>query len=351
MMKNRELLILKFQILGLSTRSSINLALASKREYTRDGFGRFASDPSSGIGDVDELMNSITPQAAKENCKKTLAQIDQSKQAVLEAFEVNPEIAGKIIVSGIYAPDPIANFAVNKIKGKKENITSKDVLDFVGKMNEEDVNKAVIDFVFEDNSAAKIAASIGNGYLEYKKDLENLKHLESQGETEWVAQVGRMGAYGIEISQALTEMGAKAILPETFAASASTAVLSKAIQSQVIKTGTIEGATNLAEKIFGISPGKAASLYLGAEATSGVLNDISKQAQLEPQKLKQIVADYGINYSSEKASKFCENVGSGLDNVLKSQNTDGWSSEKILDEVYTSFSPGNKKIADSLLRE
>lgn len=330
------------------------LQCEKERQYVRDEFGRFANAANTKISE-------LTPQDVVNNCISGFEQFDKTKRAAYEAFDVrSPAIMDATLMKGITSPNPVQN----ALFGGAKVITGKpgsELISIAKGMDEKEIavliqnSQNIIDSI-----PAKVAAGIGAEYLNYKKDLDRMRNLEKGGETEWVGQMGRMGAFGIEAAQSALILGGATVLPEAFAAESSMATitpkLQKAIEKKVVVKELLQTPNRINQSLGDVMGETPSNMLMGLTAgatVGGAINDAAKSLDANPEPIKQAFVDYGINYSADKAKNFCESMGvalvdSGAMDKLKDINIDPDEIVDTLQNAYDKLPPGQQEIAQIL---
>lgn len=158
--------------------------------------------------------------------------------------------------SGMNAPDIVQDVAYGAAKG---------------------VGKGVIQVANTEPGRA-----VAKAYLNHQNNLKNFKSLEDAGYTEWVGQMGRLGAAGVEVGYAATQMGALIVLPAAIGGAASLRVMAPALQVAMEKKMVMQGVKSLDKDVaseLGVQPSKAFESYVVGATVGGALNDGVRQIE------------------------------------------------------------------------
>jgi len=302
----------------------LKLILAASDPYHRNELGQFA-----------ESRERNAHQRSDHQSRGGLSK-EQVEKAVKVAGIVNSDVIKAAAKAGMQAPDPVqdAAYATGKA-GVKVARTG-------------------------------LAKQVAKAYSKHQKNLEAFRHLEDAGYTEWVGQMGRMGAAGVEIGLAATEIGALIVLPAAFGGEASLEAMALALQTSLEKrtvTGAVKSLDESVGDRIGANPSEAVAAYVVGATVGGAINDASRKIKEMPKQppntgdpetdrqVKELVDE--VHAAAEASSKTVSDVReamlqSGLKEELSKAPPDPDKVAEALRKAYQNMPPDTQEKLASL---
>jgi hypothetical protein len=328
---------------------------AIERVYARDKLGQFATTHQKAFEDksfefaekqvksyLADQFGDLSPAArlllestaGYKSVDKKLETISNLKQNTYSALGVtNPEIMNSAFKAGMNSPDFIKDIAlpIGLLSNAKPSIDELKKLKDVKQV--EDFAEAQIEKKekeYEDNIVAKGAVTIGRSYLKHQQNMDKMRHLEDYGETEWVGEMGRVGAFGVDAAWHMTTFLGLAALPPLFGGARTLEAITPAIQAaaerKVIIPGLIKETYDLTKEGLNEKPEKIALAFAAGATTGKALNELNDFAEEHPElteKAKAVVGE--LKVATEKANEFTNSVDeamkkTGVDELFNKEN-------------------------------
>lgn len=374
--------ILRFQLFQLLCCEAI------ERLYVRDKLGRFAEENELGEQikeaairkaenlykrKADELMTkeleNVSPLAAEalkdlkafRSVEKKVENIAHIKQNTYSAFGVNnPKLIDATLKAGMNSPEFIKDIAlpiglVSGLAPKVDDLSKLKDVKQVRDFSEAQLNKA--EKKYEENILAQGGIIAGRAYIKHQRDMDQLRHLEEVGQTEWAGQMGRLAAFGVDAAWHATTLLGAAALPELAGGAKTLEALAPAIQGaaerRVLLPILVKDSYDLTKAGLNEKPEKVMLALAAGAMTGRVLDEAKAFAEEHPESTQNIKKSVNeIKDAADRATDFRETVNekmkeTGADQLFKEDLTFDEFLEGAKD-VYQSVPQDKREIIDNL---
>jgi len=309
------------------------LAETIERVYVRDKLGRFAENEDFQTKQRELLREKLKEAATKKVVSadptgliRTAEDIKREQEFVqnlkdikgntYKAFGIkNSAVFENAVKTGLSAPSPLQNVLFSTVKVPASS------LGINVEASPEEIEKQVKEVYKEHENDAIVVAgtTLGRSYLKHQYTMDKFRHLEDYGETEWVGQMGRMGAFAVDLAwDATTIMGAAA-LPAVFGGAATLEVMAPAVQQgiekKVVLPLLVKDVYQGSEKALGGEKPENVLLGLAVGATvGGAINDAARIAKEHPESVEKVASLANeLSEAAPRVEDFAKNVNKAMD--------------------------------------
>jgi len=353
---------------------------AIERIYVRDKLGQFAEahqDEWTRQGEeaafdfskkqakdfLEDSFSNLSPETqrllqatkAYKSVDKRLETVTELKQNIYAGLGVtNKGLIGSAVNAGMNSPEfvknialPVAlvsNFSPNLDEFKQLNEV-KEFRDFgESKLKEKEKE-------YEENILAQGAATVGRSVLRHQRNMEKMRHLEDYGETEWVGQMGRVGAFGVDAAWNMTTLLGAGVFPMLKGARTLEAIapaVQVAMEKRLVIPGLVKGTYDLNKEIANEKPEKVLLAFAAGAVTGKALELEQAFAEEHPELAKKSKAALGeLQVTTDKANELTNSVNeamekTGVDELFEKKDMTLDEFVEGAKEIYQAI-PGDKK--------
>jgi len=342
--------LLQFQILCCE---------AIERIYARDKLGQFAKtnqdkweqEAKNTAFDfarkesqdlIEQQFSGLSPEVesvlrttqAYQSTANKVGTVKALKQNVYPALGVtNPELMDSALNAGMNSPEFIKNVAmpiglISNVAPHLDELSRlksiKEVKDFTNAQIEQKQEE------YEKNILQKGAVTLGKSYLRHQQNMDKMRHLEDYGETEWVGQMGRLGAFGVDAAWNITTLLGTAAIPELMGGARTLEALAPAVQKaaekRVVIPGIIKETYDITKEGLNEKPENVMLAFTTGAMTGKVLEEANAFAEENPEAAQKAKNAFNeIKTATEKANEFTVSVDeamkkTGADELFKQEN-------------------------------
>jgi len=360
---------------------------AIEQIYVRDKLGQFAKANQGewqGQGEeaafdfakksakdfFEESLNNLSPEAqnllqaskAYKSVDKRLERVANLKQNLYPALGVTNEgLIGSAVNAGMNSPEFVKNIALpvallsNFSPSLSELEKINDVKEFrefgEAKLKEKEAE-------YEGNILAQGAATLGRSYLRHQTNMDKFRHLEDYGETEWVGQMGRIGAFGVDAAWNMTTLLGAAALPQVFGGARTLEAITPAIQmaaeKRVVIPGLVKETYDVTKEVIDEKPEKVLLAFAAGAVTGKALELEQEFTEKNPEVAEKAKAMLGeMQTAVEKAAEFNDSVDeamkkTGADELFKADDLTLDEFVAGAKDVYQAIPEDKREILDRL---
>jgi hypothetical protein len=359
---------------------------AIERVYVRDKLGQFAKtnqdewmrqgeEAAFDIGKktandlMQEAFSNLSPetqrllQATKsyQSVDKRLERVANLKQNLYPALGVTNEgLIGSAVNAGMNSPEFIKNIAlpvalISNFSPDLDDLKKLNNVKEVREFGEAQLKEKEKEY--EGNILAQGATTFGRSYLRHQRNMDKMRHLEDYGETEWVGQMGRVGAFGVDAAWNVTTLLGAAAFPMLRGARTLEAIapaIQVAAEKRVVIPGLVKETYDLSKDVANEKPEKVLLAFAAGAVTGKALELEQDFAEKHPElaeKSKVVLNE--LQTAAEKANDFTDSVDEAMDKTGVDElfEKDDLTLDEFVEgakEIYQAIPQEQKEVLDKL---
>lgn len=267
-------------------------------QFLSNSANGFLRNAEHKIDEYSTLVNSASLAIQPDSEK--IANIVKDQVHLRTGFTITPGMES-MFKMGYSAPDAVKSLALGSAKAPIQKLKSSLVTSDNSSIDWQVSTDSFLKNL-EEPLINRIAFAIGAAYTKHRLELDSMKHLDQSGQTEIVAQIGKISSTVYELLEKLLPVllaGANPVATGGASIIAGTGMI-QALQKIVLIGASLGVSKKVFEKTTGVTPGNAAISYLAGASVGGMVDEAREpeNAAFINQKIEKSGANKFLNSRS-----------------------------------------------------